>query len=151
MNWMSNWEKIQFIKFNISNWRIGKIQCRYIGDMILKRLRNITQQTIKNWKWIITESWSALIFGTKICFCVYVCRIGNQYNRVKTLTALQYKKFKCTISNDKRKCTHWYVPKNKVDSCHNNHFRICAKIVYFFQLKGYQYYDDFNLNVQFEI
>ena len=42
------------------------------------------------------------------------------------------------------------MPKNKVDSCHNNHFRICAKIVYNFQMKGYQYYDNFNLNVQFD-
>ena len=47
MNWMSNWEKIRFIKFDISNWRIGKMQCRLIGDMIPMRLRNTIQQTIK--------------------------------------------------------------------------------------------------------
>ena len=28
---VSNWEKIQFIKLDISNWRIGKIQCRDRG------------------------------------------------------------------------------------------------------------------------
>ena len=26
--------KIQFIKFNISNWRISKIECRYVGGNI---------------------------------------------------------------------------------------------------------------------
>ena len=29
---------------------------------------------------------------------------------------------------------HWYVPKIKVVSCHSNHFRIWAKIIYFVTL-----------------
>ena len=33
LGWFQTGKKIQFIKLDISNWRIGKIQCRQIGGI----------------------------------------------------------------------------------------------------------------------
>ena len=61
LNWkniqlVSNWKKIQFIKLDISNWRIGRIWFRMIGDMNNKQdwsKHDCDSRIELFWKWII--------------------------------------------------------------------------------------------------